>query len=1228
VDPGKKLPQRKIAVMLLVAGLVLLTVVRVVAGNDGLRGGFVLFGLASLRDSSDMLAKGSVELQQSYEPILVYLRELYRLLDQEVASSLEEINLDVDDVPPKLDGILSLINNQIVPGVGEMKAEVDNEIIPHLSSSLHGSNNVILPGLREMKAVADQEIVPRFNSALALSSNYILPDLRKLEIAVNDIVPRYTGLLDQIEKIVPVLDRMKNAAHEMRLEYVNTLIPKNRLVYGRVREMYNNIIGAGGVPGVRRALVNLGDPAHRAGVTPTNTTTIFNDLNYLSGLIDPGANRSLFLDLFVRGKMVDGIHFGLSEVDKGFTEKLIPGYDAIIFGYTSTEAIDGQIGLFEALALMNNGLGDIIKGLGDIRHGFVMNQAQHGESGIREGLTLMRGGLTDLVGPGVKQIIQGFVQTEEKDGETGVIEGITLMRGAVVDLIGPGLGQIIQGFVQTEAKDGEKGILEGLGLMHAGFVDLISPGLGQIIQGFVQTEAKDGEKGIIEGVTLMRTGVSNPDYNPDDPYSSPGLSEGLQMASQGIRRDAMGGVNQMIEGIEAKIIPGLDEMVKGVRDQLQPGFSLVSIVITVVTLLSMIAVFVLNMFLSGRPGAMRAGKKVIAMIAGIALFFVLPAGVSAFLVGEISSAIFKVQDGIDQLLGGNKLIDDGLGTVKDGMEKSLVAEGIELMKGGIDDKLVPGIDTLVDAVTGLIVPGLREIDTGVNNDVIPGINTLLDAINNLIVPGLREMKAGIDGELLPGLETLLAASNNQIVPGIRDMKRGIENDIIGGLNTILEGVNGLIRPGLDSMVKGLDDQVNPPKDGFISGLGSMRQGFLDLRTGFNDIYDAMANPGGASDGLGLLRAILGHPATTSAYTPSAPLGGVPPSKPEEWTWTSVCNDLNYLYGQTHSWLLAWWYGVGDRGPRARRVIGLIRRKLDDDGFNNDGIYGRLHSMRHVVDNVMIVQLRYDVIPQFGKRSGGSYVKGPLLVSIERVQQIMGEKAPGFTGFRGDLKLLVEQMQAFSSELTAVRNHMSGELLPPVPRLHNNFTRADGFVDNLTKIRNSFVGEFNPRLDLVIEAFAHATGLAANLSQVHDRLIREVNPRLNSTIRGFTMTTTAHGGPGMIEGLNMVRRDLTNPGYELNIGGPRITEKLDEVREVVLVNVVDSAMAAQAGIVENIYPTLQAMKAYVEGELQPGLSSVSGTYKAAGLVISLLSFSCGLLIGRIRGARQVRRSAML
>ena len=158
-----------------------------------------------------------------------------------------------------------------------------------------------------------------------------------------------------------------------------------------------------------------------------------------------------------------------------------------------------------------------------------------------------------------------------------------------------------------------------------------------------------------------------------------------------------------------------------------------------------------------------------------------------------------------------------------------VIQSVQLMKAGVDAKLIPGVNQMYNGLTQ-IYGGLIQINAGIGTTTTP--NTLLFAAE-AIAGGLNTIKAGIGGTGVP--DTLLYALA-AIQGGLYQIKGGLST---GNMDDpgIKEGLI-LLTTGLEEAVAGLGSAETP--DTLLYGTSQISGGLTDLGGGATQLEDGLA----------------------------------------------------------------------------------------------------------------------------------------------------------------------------------------------------------------------------------------------------------------------------------------------------------------------------------------------------------------------------------------------------
>jgi len=236
--------------------------------------------------------------------------------------------------------------------------------------------------------------------------------------------------------------------------------------------------------------------------------------------------------------------------------------------------------------------------------------------------------------------------------------------------------------------------------------------------------------------------------------------------------------------------------------------------------------------------------------------------------GDLSDGLKTAEDsapallqGIDDLVAGSQLIDDGLvqlkGAVNAGVGSpadgpSTLRGGVATIKAGIAGPLVSGVDAAISALNG--VKDLVDASTATAAEKAT-IKGNLDAV----ITGLTNGKGLINSQLLPGLNSLdagLVSLNSQVAGGIGTpaadgtLRNGVAQ-LIGGL--------GLLKAGGLDLVDGLG-QLSAGASLLADGTGELTAGTSKLNAGAGTLSDGT---GRLSSGAGELSSGLGDAASGS-----------------------------------------------------------------------------------------------------------------------------------------------------------------------------------------------------------------------------------------------------------------------------------------------------------------------------------------------------------------------------
>lgn len=201
----------------------------------------------------------------------------------------------------------------------------------------------------------------------------------------------------------------------------------------------------------------------------------------------------------------------------------------------------------------------------------------------------------------------------------------------------------------------------------------------------------------------------------------------------------------------------------------------------------------------------------------------------AFLFPETNQidTLPQFKAGLDQLYGGVKQVDEGIGdpsaentllwamTQIDGalQQMASTSEGVPVAQAAIDTQMIPGVEQMYAGTDTLlwadsqVADGLLSMSMGIGDAASP--NTLLNALA-LTKAGLEEMAAGIGSATTP--DTLLYAAS-QVTGGLGTVKTGAQQisaglGTTGTANTVIWGLNGIAQNCNPANPAGLYTAVN------------------------------------------------------------------------------------------------------------------------------------------------------------------------------------------------------------------------------------------------------------------------------------------------------------------------------------------------------------------------------------------------------------------------------------
>jgi hypothetical protein len=260
-------------------------------------------------------------------------------------------------------------------------------------------------------------------------------------------------------------------------------------------------------------------------------------------------------------------------------------------------------------------------------------------------------------------------------------------------------------------------------------------------------------------------------------YTIPGLSQdavdGLQAQFEALRAlyDGVGGVNENLQAIydgTTELVAGVEEMVGGLGENDADGNP------------------VIDLGSDGLPTTLL--------------------GTLGFLSGALNDDVLPGLGERDEETGEGVIVEDEFG------RSTTLLGSLQGQKDTYDDKLIPGMETLID-----------------------GMNQLIDGLEEgspALIEGLEDLEDGV-AQLIGALQT-----NDFNNPGIREgliLAGGGIDQLLAGLGNIADPPNSLTVIGaLETMQLGLDQ--------LVAGMGQIATGATDLLTG-------LMGPGGFRDVL-------------------------------------------------------------------------------------------------------------------------------------------------------------------------------------------------------------------------------------------------------------------------------------------------------------------------------------------------------------------------------------------
>lgn len=428
---------------------------------------------------------------------------------------------------------------------------------------------------------------------------------------------------------------------------------------------------------------------------------------------------------------------------------------------------------------------------GEQARGFVL----FGLSRLYDGAERVRGGVQQLL-TGNQEILGGLVTLEQ--GLAGPISGgLTDMKTGIDNVMIPGLddirigitGQVVPGL--REMKSGIDGrVVPGLIELRDGLSDEMSPGLRKMRKGFTGT--------IIPGLGLIRGGLSNADP------ATPGVSQGLGsvIAYLGVADNAVtivGGLTGIRNGLAGLVSPGLSSAITTIGAPTVP-----------------VAPSLTTSIQNDLEWAELHSTNPIAV--QTAMEFAQPKLVA------VSVGLTTARDAIDaSMVPGLTLIITGIGVpVAPPFEGTTMIAVLQRMKGGIDGRMLPGLDAILEGLNDEVVPGLLEMRAGVNDKMIPGLNELIAGMQGDFSGGLGEMLHGFNrteadhgqSGIVEGLTLIRGGLSSPVgEPGVSEglgqVLGGIRGDVLGGVNQLQEGVAASVIPGLEEMHTGIQGELQP-----------------------------------------------------------------------------------------------------------------------------------------------------------------------------------------------------------------------------------------------------------------------------------------------------------------------------------------------------------------------------------------------------------------------------------